>query len=79
MLCDELGLDLVHLEGDAKVIIDVVLRAEECCTWYGTKIEDAKLFLKQCPSWSLGFIHRGRNQVAHLIPKFDRSIIEENV
>lgn len=75
--CDEIGLGRVCLERDAKVIIDTVLGTKECSTWYGTRIEDVILFLKQGPSWSLGFIHRERNQVAHLLAKFGLSIKEE--
>lgn len=45
-LCAELGFDRVRLEGDAKLVIDSVLNAEECNTWYGSIIEDIKHLLK---------------------------------
>lgn len=65
--CEELGLERVRVEGDAKVVIDVILKNEECSTWYGTIIDDVKSFLTIC---SLGTVHRERNDVAHLLAKF---------
>lgn len=78
-LCDELGLDKVSLDGDAKDLIDAILGTEECCFWYGTRIEDIKHFLQQCLSWSIGFIHREGNQVAYLLVKYSLSVTKEIV
>lgn len=67
------------MEGDAKAIIEAIHGLDECCTWYGTRIEDVRCFWQKHPFWSLVFIHREGNYVTHLLAKFGLSISDEYV
>lgn len=77
--CDELGLERVQMEGDAKVVIDFVLKNENCSNWCGTLIDDVTSFLTSRPIWSLDFVHREMNNIAHLLAKFGLSLDEKRV
>lgn len=78
-LCEELGLEKVKLEGDAKVVIYAILKNEECSILYGSIINDVKSYLTSGPPCSLDFVHRERNNVAHLLARFGLSLVEESL
>ncbi|KAF5461926.1 hypothetical protein F2P56_017985 [Juglans regia] len=68
-LCKELGFGAVMMEGDAKGMIETVLAKEADESEYGQLIEDTKRAFAQGIHWSLSFIHREGNSVAHSLAK----------
>lgn len=68
-MCNELGFRDVIFEGDAKAIIDVVNSEEDDESWRGQIIEDIKKIVRQREWWSVAFVHREGNVVAHQLAK----------
>lgn len=75
----KLGLQWVHLEGDALTLIKATQQEERCCTWYDDIIEDIKQTLCYRPTWAISFIHRDGNGVAHLLAKLGFNFSSEHV
>jgi hypothetical protein len=69
-LCRELGCLKVHMEGDAKGVIDAIHSEEVDRSWMGHKNEDIKVELKSKAHWQLTFVKREGNNVAHNLAKF---------
>lgn len=59
------------------MVIQEIKKDEECWTWYVWLIDEAKQVLKNQPLWSLHFIHREGNQVAHVMAKYKLSLNDE--
>ncbi|XP_041001630.1 uncharacterized protein LOC121247328 [Juglans microcarpa x Juglans regia] len=64
-LCTELGFNQVCFEGDAKAIMDAVNSKGEDNSWIGQMIEDMQLLIRRNQAWSLRFVQRTVNRVAH--------------
>jgi hypothetical protein len=60
----------VHIEGNAKSMIDSVNSVETDSSWIGHIVEDIKLELRAFQQWQLTFTRREGNQVAHLLAKY---------
>jgi ribonuclease HI len=71
-LCRELGFLRVHLEGDAKGVIDAINYVDVDKCWMGHVIEDIKVELKTLAHWklTLTLVKREGNQVAHNLAKY---------
>ncbi|KAF5449973.1 hypothetical protein F2P56_030363 [Juglans regia] len=68
-LCIELGFNQVCFEGDVKAIVDAVNTKGEDNSWIGQMIEDMQLLLRMNQAWSLRFVQRTVNRVAHMTAK----------
>jgi ribonuclease HI len=68
--CREMGYSKLHLEGDAKAVIDAVQSTEVDRSWMGHLIEDAKVELQAVLHWQLTFVRHEGNKVAHNLAKF---------
>jgi ribonuclease HI len=69
-LCRELGLRKIHLEGDAKTVVDAVNSNEEDRSWVGHLFEDIKGELSSFDGWRMSFVRRDGNHVAHKLARF---------
>lgn len=67
--CEELGIEDAHFEGDAQILIQAINNDENCWSWYGHLVESAKQIFKRRTRWSITFIHREGNHVAHTLAK----------
>ncbi|KAF5454970.1 hypothetical protein F2P56_024595 [Juglans regia] len=75
-LYSDLSLNKVILEGDAQIIVKAVNEPNEDLSFYGSIIEDLKLFLITCSNWTMQYTNRNTNVVAHNLAKAD---IQSNV
>jgi hypothetical protein len=57
-LCRELGCSKVHLECDAKGVIDAVNSKDADKSWMGHMIENIKVELQSFVHWQLPFVKR---------------------
>jgi ribonuclease HI len=55
-LCCELGFRKIHLEGDAKIVVDAVNSNEEDRSWVGHLFEDIKGELSSFDGWKMSFV-----------------------
>jgi hypothetical protein len=69
-LCCEMGFSMVHLEGDAKGVVDAVNLGEADKSWLGHLIEDIKKELNSLACWRMSFVRREGNHVAHMLAKY---------
>jgi ribonuclease HI len=69
-LCRNVGLTKVHLEGDAKIIIDAVNCEEADWSRLGHVVEDIKAELCWFNQRKMSFVNRGGNQAAHGLANF---------
>ncbi|KAF5451273.1 hypothetical protein F2P56_026390 [Juglans regia] len=82
-LCLDLGFNRVTFEGDAQSVVKVVNSREEDLSCGGHIIEDIKTILEGRSAWTVQFIGRKGNEVAHLLVKnalnleFDKFWIDE--
>ncbi|XP_042939571.1 uncharacterized protein LOC122274613 [Carya illinoinensis] len=78
-LCQQFLLDRVILEGDAKVVVDDI----NCDTvkWNsgGMIIQDIKHKLSSMGEWSVQFIPRNINTIAHILAKDALKLSEESI
>ncbi|CAL1389956.1 unnamed protein product [Linum trigynum] len=63
------GLSCVQFEGDAKVVIDKIRRAEDRDGRVGTVLEEVLQYFDRTPGFSVRFIGRRVNRVAHLVAR----------
>lgn len=77
--CIELGFERVNFESDAQVLINAIKGEEVCWAWYGNLIEDVRQILKNISLWSIDFVHREGNQVAHLLAKNSLLLFSESI
>jgi ribonuclease HI len=68
-LCKALGATMIHIEGDAKVVIDALLSDDEVRSHMGNVIEDIKEELRTVPHWKVSFVRREGNKIAHVLAK----------
>ena len=69
-LCRNVGLTQVHLEGDAKIIIDAVNCEEVDWSRLDHVVEDIKAELRCFNQWKMSFVNRGGNKATHSLAKF---------
>jgi ribonuclease HI len=69
-LCHEMGFLGVHLEGDAKFVVNAINSVDVDKSWLGHVIEDIKVELKSLAHWKMTFVKREGNQVAHNLAKY---------
>lgn len=72
--CEELGIFNVHLEGDARHIVDAIIVEKECRAWYGGIVEDVKAVLQQKTNLSIHLVYREDYRVAHSLVKTGLSL-----
>jgi hypothetical protein len=65
-----MGFSMVHLEGDAKEVVDMVNLGKADESWLGHLIEDIKKELNSLACWRMSFVQREGNHVAHLLAKY---------
>lgn len=75
-LGEEWAFEKVDFEGDAQNIVNAINSPEICLAWYSELVEEAKDFLIHNPLWTVSFIHRERNQVAHVMAKLGIDVIQ---
>ncbi|XP_059436808.1 uncharacterized protein LOC132169875 [Corylus avellana] len=69
MLCKELGLQKVRMEGDAQVVVTAFQNEDKLdCRW-GHLIADVRSTLQYAQSWSVSHLRRQRNEAAHSLAK----------
>ncbi|XP_042969095.1 uncharacterized protein LOC122301780 [Carya illinoinensis] len=78
-LCDELNFWNAQLEGDALTIVNAVNSLEVNWEWHGQLIEDLKALLKNRRNWTMSYVNRSCNSVAHSLAKMALSVSEELV
>ncbi|CAL1372275.1 unnamed protein product [Linum trigynum] len=69
MWCIEQGLSEVRFEGDAKVIIDKLNQADTRDSRLGAVLEEVAHYLRTQPGFSVRFVGRENNRVAHLVAR----------
>ncbi|CAL1376591.1 unnamed protein product [Linum trigynum] len=67
--CQGLGLTDVRFEGDAKVIIDKLNRGDHGDNRMGAVLEEIANWLHVLPRFSIRFVGRHSNKVAHLVAR----------
>ncbi|CAL1396881.1 unnamed protein product [Linum trigynum] len=67
--CLEQGLSEVRFEGDAKVIIDKINQADTRDSRLGTVLEEIAHSFRTQPGFSVRFVGRENNRVAHLVAR----------
>uniref|UniRef100_A0A2N9G757 RNase H type-1 domain-containing protein n=1 Tax=Fagus sylvatica TaxID=28930 RepID=A0A2N9G757_FAGSY len=65
----DLGIMKIDLEGDSRIIVDALLHAGPCSTFYGHIIEDIKQIAKAFSSVQFKHVKRDGNTLAHLLAK----------
>ncbi|KAF5477697.1 hypothetical protein F2P56_004314 [Juglans regia] len=73
-LCCELGFNRVTFEGDAQAVVKDVNSMEEDLSCRGHIIEDIKAIMLGRRDWTVQFIGRKGNEVAHLLAKYALNI-----
>ena len=68
-LCKDMGFQQIHLEGDARVVVDDVHTMEQNEGGRGLLAEDIRSSLETFSSWKLEFVRRELNQVAHVLAR----------
>jgi ribonuclease HI len=67
--CNEIGMDKICLEGDAKNVVDALNAMEKNCGKFGHLIADAKVLLQKFSHWEVKFVKRDANGAAHSLMK----------
>ncbi|XP_042954585.1 uncharacterized protein LOC122290995 [Carya illinoinensis] len=75
--CVELGLADFILEGDSLVVVQAVQHSEDSWSSSGVVIRDVQLMLSRTSRWSIQFIPREVNVLAHHLAKFGLSCSKE--
>ena len=63
----EVGRSLVLLESDALLVINVIKHCKVDNACFGLIIVDCFSLLKEIPNYSVSFVRRSANQVAHVL------------
>lgn len=84
IFCTELGIENVHFEGDAHVLINALNCEDECFAWFGKSSgrrskEEAKQFLMESAHWFITFVNREGNEPTHLLAKHSLTLYEESI
>ncbi|XP_042974848.1 uncharacterized protein LOC122306483 [Carya illinoinensis] len=70
ILCAELGLTQIIIEGDALNVVQAVQSEEENWNAFGMVIRDVKSLLSKVREWSIQHTHREFNVIAHTLAKY---------
>ncbi|CAL1375080.1 unnamed protein product [Linum trigynum] len=73
--CLEHGFSAVHFEGDAKVVIDKINRAETGDTRMGVVLEEVVSYFAFHSGFSVRFVGRSHNKVAHVVARKALSLL----
>lgn len=68
-LCLELNIQRLHLEGDAKEIVQALQKRGPCRSRYGPLIEASLSSLNGISDWSVTHTKREANEAAHRLAK----------
>ncbi|XP_040988095.1 uncharacterized protein LOC121235763 [Juglans microcarpa x Juglans regia] len=79
LLCTELGLSNVIFEGDSKLVVNVTISGEEIGAEYGSILEDVRRVMYGRLNWSIWFIYREANCIAHKLAKLAFNFSDERV
>jgi hypothetical protein len=69
ILGQEIGVQKMILEGDAKQIIDAIQEKDKQDSMIGHLIDDVRLSLENIPEWKVDHVYRETNRVAHGLAK----------
>jgi ribonuclease HI len=69
-LCKEVGFPKIHLEGDAKGVIEAVMSGTLTCSGLGPLVEDIRMLLRDVSQWKMEFVRRDKNVAAHFLAKW---------
>ncbi|XP_042983215.1 uncharacterized protein LOC122312624 [Carya illinoinensis] len=75
----ELGLNQIMLEGDSLAVIQAVQHKDESWSPTGLVIRDIKIVLSKVQTWSIHYISRKFNVIAHALAKFALTCSEEHI
>ncbi|XP_059436709.1 uncharacterized protein LOC132169743 [Corylus avellana] len=75
LLCKELALTYVILEGDAKQVVDAIVSKGNCWSRFGHLVEDTRTVLLAFTEWKCVHINRTANNVVHKLAKMATSDI----
>ncbi|CAL1354845.1 unnamed protein product [Linum trigynum] len=67
--CISHGFTDMRFEGDAKVVIDKILGADTSDSRMGAILEEIVQFVASSPGFSVRFVGRHSNRVAHLVAR----------
>lgn len=79
LLCSELGLHNVLLEGNSQVVVKAIDSREEIWVDFGRLVMDTREILYRDSSWSIVFTYREANNVADTLAKLVLDFLEERV
>lgn len=65
LLCKQLGLSHVHLEGDAQLVINAILSPKQNWSSMGMLVEDIRQEVQALQHWKISFVRRKGNKAAH--------------
>ncbi|KAL8556989.1 hypothetical protein ACS0TY_004456 [Phlomoides rotata] len=68
-----LGFQNVIVEGDSKIVVDVILSSSACDSSFGDFIARSKVLLVSCCNVSVAFVKRSVNSMAHAIVRISRN------
>ena len=79
ILCRDLGIQQLFLEGDAKLVVDAINSNTSTWSHFGHIVEDTRGVLQTFPRWRCGFIHREANEVAHQLARVAFTNISDRI
>lgn len=68
-LCKDLGIQRLHIEGDALEIVRALCLPDPCWSRFGTLIEATRFLLQNFQSWQVFHVCREPNEAAHYLAK----------
>ncbi|XP_042939391.1 uncharacterized protein LOC122274416 [Carya illinoinensis] len=77
ILCAELGLTHIVLEGDALSVVQAVQNEEENWSAFGMVVRDVKSMLSKVWVWSIHHTPRELNVIAHILTKYALTCSED--
>ena len=78
-LCNDMGLQQVHFEGDAKTIVEEMNHGAENQSSLGMVLEDSRKEIQTLLQWKMSFTKRKGNNTAHVLSKFATKNAREKV
>ncbi|XP_042972768.1 uncharacterized protein LOC122304571 [Carya illinoinensis] len=78
-ICLELNIQRAIFEGDAKIVILAVNGNDDACFNFSPIVEDIRFYFINRPNWSIQFVPRAKNMVAHSLAKNTIAMEEERV
>jgi hypothetical protein len=77
--CEELGFHSVVFEGDSLNAVNALNSHTPCWRTCGSTVEDTRDRLLQLHTWSVQYVRREANQVAHFLTKHALSVNQDVV